>query len=172
MLAKNRTAVDRFWPVFLGCLAIGVAEVLAVICVCFGKFDEAKRFDAYWLFGYWISSFWLAPHCEPRYLVFPRSWMDKPLFALSLGPRLVLAAAALAMTIVVASGVLFPDPWPTVLHSVTVGPYVLMVCRRAWRHDMTVESQIPGDDPHGLASHLAPVDKGGAPAGGLSKNIE
>jgi hypothetical protein len=140
----NRVMSDRFWPIFLACLAIGFAEVAAVAAVCLGEQGLAKELDAYWWLGLGLSM-WLWPDSSSKDTglransIWNRSWAQA-----SALERLALAGIFLALVFVCTVGWLLSPPWPIVVRGVTVGPYLLALCRSAWKRDPATEQPLHG----------------------------
>ncbi len=138
----NRVMSDRFWPVFLACLAIGAAEVAAVAAVCLDEHELARGLDAYWWLGL-VLSMWLWAHSSSEDTgLTAKSILNRSWARASGLERLALAGIFLALAFVCTAGWLLSPPWPIVVHGAAVGPYLLLVCRAAWKRDPATDQPL------------------------------
>ncbi len=144
MGAMDRTFNDRFWPVFVGCLAIGIAELAAVACVCLGREELAGDLNSYWLWGS-LLSLWLWPRVESSADGKAGGILSRTPANTSLLGWLVICGILSVVAIVYWAESFFPAPWPVVVQGAAVGPYLVMVCWIAWKADVTTDQAGSAD---------------------------
>ena len=143
MNAKCRFMTDRFWPVFLICLGVGLAELTAFICVCLGQHETAAELDSHcWL---WFMFLWLPPVGETLGKNVSRAvqWFNSTRISNStVSGKIVLLIGFIAAFFVLACGKFLPEPWAIAVHGAVIGPFLLIRCWSAWRADISSENVV------------------------------
>lgn len=131
MSAASLPVSDRFWPVFLGCLAIALAEFDAVLSTLLGHAEMAERLDRYWFLGFALS-FWLwadnsLSSAKPAGSILGRAPKDCSFLG-----WLAIAGVLTGSAVVIGADALAPAPWHTLVRGALLGPYLLASCVVAW----------------------------------------
>ncbi len=140
MNAKSRFLGDRFWPVFLMCLGLGLVELIALVCVCLGQHETAAELDSHW----WLCfiSLWLPPVGTTlgKGVSKALQWFNTATISSStvLG-KTVLLVAFIAVSFVLVCNKFLPEPWAIAIHGAVIGPFLLIRCWSAWRADISSE---------------------------------
>ncbi len=143
MNAKSRVLADRFWPIFLICLGVGLVELIALVCVCLGQHETAAKLDSHWWL--FVFFFWLPPVGETlgeNVSSVLRSFNRTTISNSTILEKTVLLIVFIFIFSVLLCNKFLPELWAITVHGAAIGPFLLIRCWSAWRTDISSENVV------------------------------